>query len=207
MDENKYNPNGINYVGPAMNKAPTSNQGLVFNPANKPNNPGNLKVGQQLPQNNVWTAPDGTYINIGNQDGTVGIVIYNADGTIAWELEAGISFRVSSNTADTALVATNDDGGLAAFFGDAGTGTDNIVEIDMANSANTNSPLEILNAKVYNSHFRKMLNLQGGVIWVGDATTSPNTVLTGNKGDFLIGGDGGHPYYCTANASTSWTQI
>jgi hypothetical protein len=209
-----YNKTGIkNYTPPTQ--SPESNPGIVYQPANKPTNPGSLKVAQQYFQNIVVFSKDGGKIDIGSQfpGDVAGIIIYGPNGQIVLSIlngdYSGGTVLASSTTATAALRAINDANGYAAFFSDGGTGTGNIVDIEMQNSSNTNSPLRIANAKIYNSYFRKIGNFQAGsggvTLWTGDGTNTPNGVLSGSLGDFLIGGPGGHPFYCTG--TTNWTQI
>ena len=218
MDTGNYNSVGISQTGPAMNQSPSSNPGIVYQPANTPTSQGSFKSGQQAGQNVTYLGKDGTTLVIGNQiadvlDNQVGIVIYDSNGQILMIFGGGHTdggiIRANSTGTDNAISAVNDDGGYAGFFSDGGSGTDNIVRIEIDNTANTNSPLQIANAKIYNSYFRKMMNLQAGsggvTIWTGDGSHTPNAVLSGSLGDFLIGGPGGHPFYCTG--TTNWTQI
>jgi hypothetical protein len=210
MDTGNYNSVGISQTGPAMNQSPSSNPGIVYQPANTPTNPGSLKVATQYFANVTVFSKDGGKVDIGTQNiAQPGIVIYDADGNVVFSFIAGIGVTTDSNSALPSIIATNTATGLAGYFSDGGLGTDNVVEIAITNASNTNAPLQIANAKIYNSYFRKMMNLQAGsggvTIWTGDGSHTPNAVLSGSLGDFLIGGPGGHPFYCTG--TTNWTQI
>lgn len=93
MDNLKYNAMGVAEPQPLGSQSPASNPGVVYQPANKPTNPGALKVAVQAVRNIIYKAQDGGATNIGTQSdspavinidgvnigGAAGILIYDKD--------------------------------------------------------------------------------------------------------------------------------
>lgn len=71
-------------------------------------------------------------------------------------------------------------------------------------------PFRSSNVAVSNSKFTKHFTMTDGTktctIWLSQDNTSPNTVLTGLKGDICLNGTSGATFYCTADG-TGWATM
>ncbi len=179
-----------------MDKNPSSNPGIVYEPANKPTNPGALKVSRQTSENIVWKAKDGGTVSIGTlltspvtTAGSAGIEILDKKGdqlVVISDEDAAILTIQNSPSADTPF------------------GPVSIVN----NSAQASEALALESTHTIATHFNLILFLDndpgatGYSVYTSDGTT-PNGNLSGSVGDICLGGPSGQPFYCTG--TTNWT--
>lgn len=120
-----------------------------------------------------------------------------AQVTTATTTGIGINIIASSLTTGT---------GLRVYSNTADTGTHNLTAIINDNTAATGTtPLYIQQDAVTSTNFKKLITLGTFSIWTSDET-SPNTALSGTKGDICLNGSAtGQAFFCTG--TTNWTAL
>lgn len=130
--------------------------------------------------------------------------------------------RISSSSVDTgATTGTLIDlaqtgaasGNIAVLLTDSSSSINarDCIKVSVTNSgAVLARPFVSSNVAVVASKFTKHLVLTDGTktvtIWMSQDNTSPNTVLTGVKGDICLNGTGGATFYCSLDG-TSWSTM
>jgi hypothetical protein len=175
MDTGNYNSVGISQTGPAMNQSPSSNSGIVYQPANTPTNPGALKVARQTSENIKFLAKDGGYVNIGTIDtspattaGSAGIEIFGPNGDLIWfigdaePVALQISGAADRNTPIPLVSITDsslqEDAALSIEVKNFSDGLDIAVEgsgVGLSvtnNGTGTNNLVEIINSNASNTN-------------------------------------------------------
>lgn len=125
----------------------------------------------------------GKVVNISGASVTTGTLLSVADGNA---LTTGALANFTSNSAD-ATART-----LVTIKNDHASATGAV-------------PLQITNDAPTNTNFFLAFKLNGVSFYVGNGTTSPNTVVSGTAGDVAFGCDSGKSYYCTG--TTNWTAF
>lgn len=117
--------------------------------------------------------------------------------TTATTTGIGIGITASSLTTGTALSVLSDS---------TSTGTRNLVSFVNDNTAATGTtPLYVQQDAVTSTNFKKLITLGTFSVWTSDET-SPDTALTGTKGDICLNGSAtGQAFWCTG--TTNWTAL
>jgi hypothetical protein len=148
----------------------------------------------------IWTAGDeptdipliNRYISgIFLQDDRIGQFIEGPDlGTVYNSALLGVSLTASLSST-----------GWAGYFSSSA----NQHVVDIVKIAGSYSPLGLSNDVTEWTHFKKMIDLEGNTIYVGDGH-DPNGVLSGNKGDICLDSSAtGQMAYCTG--TTNWNLL
>lgn len=133
--------------------------------------------------------------------------------TASAALAAGVLVDLSAAALTTGTVL--DMGGLDALTtgtalnvvsDSTSNGTRSLVRIVNDNTGATGTtPLYIQQDAVTSTNFKKLITLGTFTIWTSDET-SPNTALSGTKGDICLNGSAtGQAYWCTG--TTNWTAL